>query len=388
MRTNQRAFTDFQTSTRSTSRYVLAERIAADGMGGSVHVGYRRGAEGSRRPVAIKRARVDLLDSSEIRSALIHEAEVASRVRHPNVVGVDDVDEVDGELWLVMEHVEGTTLRDLLFQVRIPVGIALRIALDIAAGLAGIHGASDLDGAPLDLVHRDVAPENILVGIDGVARITDFGIAKRLSEPRGTATTMRKGRLAYMSPEYLADGTFTQRSDMFVFGTVLWEMLSGRRLFAARTESESMRRVLAANVPPLEDAPRWLASVATKALARDPSARFHDMNEVVEALDMARPLADAPRSAVAALVAKAMRDHAVRAAASSATDVTPVERPSAPRIVTLLPTTEAAPRGAPPASVDGAPAPSPPRSAHARTVVVALAFGALCTLATLALLGH
>lgn len=388
MSTNQRAFADFQTSTRSTSRYVLAERIAADGMGGSVHVGYRRGAEGFRRPVAIKRARVDLVDAPETRSELLHEAQLASRVRHPNVVGIDDVEEVDGELWLVMEHVEGTTLRDLLFQERIPVGIALRIALDIAAGLAGIHGASDLDGAPLDLVHRDVAPENILVGIDGVARITDFGIAKRISEPRGTATTMRKGRLAYMSPEYLADGTFTQRSDMFVFGTVLWEMLAGRRLFAARTESESMRRVLAANVPPLEDAPRWLASVARKALARDPSARFHDMNEVVEALDMARPLADAPRSAVAALVGKAMRDHAVHAAASSAPNVVPVEAPSAPRMVTLLPPAAAAPRVAPMASIDDAPAPRAARPSHGGTVVVALAFGVLCTLATLALLGH
>lgn len=387
MSPNPRAFADFQTSTRST-RYVLTERISADGMGGSVHVGYRRGAEGVRRPVAIKRARVDLLDSPDIRSELLHEAQVASRVRHPNVVGVDDVEEVDGELWLVMDHVEGTTLRDLLLQERLPVGIALRIALDVAAGLAGIHAASDFDGTPLGLVHRDVAPENILVGIDGVARITDFGIAKRISEPRGTATTMRKGRLAYMSPEYLADGTFTQRSDMFVFGTVLWEMLSGRRLFLARTESESMRRVLAANVPPLEDAPRWLASVATKALARDPSARFLDMNEVVEALDMARPLADAPRSAVAALVGKAMREHAVRAAASSASQAIAVEPPSAPRIVTLLPTVEAGPREAPPASVDVAPADTSPRSSHARTVVVALAFGALCTLATLALLGH
>ena len=370
---NDCPFADFQASTK-TSRYVLAERISTDAMGGSVHVGYRRGAEGFRRPVAIKRATIDLLQSPELRSELLHAAHLASRVRHPNVVGVDDVEEVDGELWLVMEHVEGTTLRQLLDQVRIPVGIALRIALDVAAGLAAVHGANDFDGAPLGLVHRDVAPENILVGSDGVARLTDFGIAKRISEPRATATTMRKGRLAYMSPEYLADGTFTPRSDMFVFGTVLWELLSGRRLFLARTESESMRKVLAANVPPLEDAPRWLASVATKSLARDPSARFQDMTEVVEALDMARPLADAPRSAVAALVGQAMRERALRAAAKPSSEPVSVGlQPRPARLVTLPAPPEVARPGA---------------ASRTRAVAVALAFGAFCTLAALALLGH
>lgn len=375
MRTNNdRAFADFQASTKSTSRYVLGERISTDGMGGSVHLGYQRGAEGFRRPVAIRRATGALLQSPELRIELVREAHVASRVRHPNVVGVDDVEVVDGELWLVMEHVEGMTLRDLMGQKRIPVGIALRIALDVAAGIAGIHDAKDFDGTPLGLVHRDVAPENILVGIDGVARITDFGIAKRISEPRATETTMRKGRLAYMSPEYLADGTFTPRSDMFVFGTVLWELLSGRRLFLARTESESMRKVLAAKVPPLEDAPRWLASVATKALARDPSARFQDMTEVVEALDMARPLADAPRSAVAALVGRAMRERALRAAAKPSSEPVSVElQPRPARIVTLP---------APPE------VPTPGAASRTRAVAVALALGAVCTLGALALLGH
>lgn len=186
-----------------------------------------------------------------------------------------------------------TRLSDLLAAGHLPLGAAMRIARDVAAGLAEIHAANEL--------HRDVCPHNVLVSIDGVARL---GRANDLAGSRVTSTTIRKGVLAYASPEYIADGTFTTRSDMFAFGIVFWEMLAGRSLFRGPTETVSMERVVAAKVPPLDDVPRWISSVARKALARDPADRFTSMAELAGALAMAAPLASASRTSVAEVVTR------------------------------------------------------------------------------------
>jgi len=305
-----------------SSKYELIARIGTGGMG-SVYVGHLRGAAGFQRRVAVKRANSSVLDTEEGRESLLREARHASLVRHPNVVSIDDVEEVGGELLLVMDYVEGASLAELATAGHMPLGAAIRIALDIASGLAAVHEAKDENDVMLGLVHRDVSPHNILVGLDGVARIADFGIAKAVADPGSTMRSMRKGKLAYMAPEYLTTGVFRACSDIFAFGVVLWEMLSAERLFRGETESASIQNVMRKEIPPLLGVPRSIAAITFKALERDPQKRFSTMAELAEALELAAPL-DATRTSVARMVASIAREGLVarRAALSSSSGVT------------------------------------------------------------------
>src|ERR1700722_15465734 len=163
------------------SRYELLAKIAAGGMA-TVYVGRLRGSAGFSRTVAIKRAHPHLLEDPAYKAMLVDEAHLASRLHHPNVVAVLDVEELGGELSLVMDYVEGAALSDLTDRGRaqdrrLPARIAVRVALDACAGLHPAHELCDEDGKPLRLVHRDVSPHNILVGLAGMARLSDFGIA-------------------------------------------------------------------------------------------------------------------------------------------------------------------------------------------------------------------
>jgi serine/threonine-protein kinase len=211
-----------------TSRYELLVKIASGGMA-TVYVGRLRGVEGFSRQVAIKRAHPHLVEDPAFRRMLIAEARLAARIHHPNVVSVQDVDEADGELLLAMDYVEGAALSSLLgaaihAERPLPPAIAVRVILDAALGLHAAHTLTDEEGHPLGLVHRDVSPHNILVGLDGVARITDFGIAKCMtSNTAGTATAtgVLKGKLAYMAPEYVEHGDIDARGDVFARGVVL-----------------------------------------------------------------------------------------------------------------------------------------------------------------------
>jgi len=286
----------------SSSRYAIVERIAKGGMG-TVYLGVQRGAAGFHRPVAIKRTHRHLLEDERIREILIDEARNASAVRHPNVVSIDDVEEVDGELLLIMAYVPGGSLSQLL-ERDMPMGIALRVLLDAAAGIAAIHDAKDARGRALGLVHRDVSPQNILVGSDGVARIADFGIAKRISDPKRTAKMMRRGKHGYMAPEYVKTGETTASADMFALGVVMWEALTGRRLFRGASAVDTLRLTLEAKVPSVRTfAPAVtdaLDRVVLRALAAKVEDRFPSMRALHDALELAAGGAVAPRSEVAA----------------------------------------------------------------------------------------
>src|SRR5262249_29211695 len=157
---------------------------------------------------------------------------------HPNVVAVLDVEELEGELSLVMDYVEGTSLFDLLEASQAKGGqlsprIAMRVVLDACSGLHAAHMLADEFGRPLGLVHRDVSPQNILVGVDGAARLSDFGIAKH-AEGAATTTGVLKGKLSYMAPEYLESTQLDARSDVFSMGVVAWEALAGQKLFRGK----------------------------------------------------------------------------------------------------------------------------------------------------------
>jgi serine/threonine-protein kinase len=277
----------------AASRYELLLRLAAGGTA-TVYVGRLRGAAGFSRLVAVKRAHQHLVEDPSFRATMLREARIASQLRHPNVVSVVDVEEVDSELLLIMDYVEGASLAalvsppatDLLAAAR----ATLRIALDACAGLDAAHRAVDERGRPLGLVHRDVSPQNILVGVDGVGRLIDFGIAKVSSLRSGhTGLSLLKGKLPYMAPEYLRGEPLDPRSDVFGAGVVLWEALTGRRLFRAANEFDTLKRILELEAPPasryVPGLPPEIDRAVARALAKARDERFESARAFGDAVE-------------------------------------------------------------------------------------------------------
>jgi serine/threonine-protein kinase len=273
-------------------RYAVYDKIAAGGMA-SVHFGRLLGAVGFSRTVAIKRLHAHLADDPQFLSTMIDEARLAARIHHPNVVPTLDVVRSDGELIIVMEYVRGESLARLLRSElsrgrKVPLPIASAILVGALHGLHAAHEATSDRGAPLHIVHRDISPQNILVGVDGVARVIDFGVAKAAGRLQTTREGTLKGKMAYMAPEQLMGQDVTRRMDIFAMGVVLWEMLSGRRLFQADSEAALVTVVMAgARVPPghyTSGIPPELDALVMKALAGDPGRRFESAEAMAESL--------------------------------------------------------------------------------------------------------
>lgn len=281
------------------SRYELLVRLAAGGMG-SVYIGTSRGTD---LPLyAIKRAHAHLAEDADFRRMFLAEAQLASQIRCRGAIGVIDVDEADGEVLMVMPFVEGGSFSDMLVATgergrRIAPQITLRIVLDAARGLDAAHRLTDESGRPLGIVHRDVSPHNILVGLDGTSSIVDFGVAKAVAaDLTQTATGVLKGKSAYMAPEYLKSRVANARTDLFGLGVVAWEALANRRLFKCAEEAETVLRVLSdAPAPMLTELvaiDATIAAVVARALAKDPAKRFADPAEFADALERAARAAD------------------------------------------------------------------------------------------------
>jgi serine/threonine-protein kinase len=314
------------------SRYELLVKIASGGMA-TVYVGRVRGAVGFWRLVAIKRAHPHLLADPIFSKMLIDEARLASRIHHPNAVAVLDVEELGDELLLVMDYVEGAALSELLKKTTpetpLPARIAVRVMLDACAGLQAAHELTDEHGEPLGIIHRDISPHNILVGADGVTRLTDFGIAKLTKSPSATSIGALKGKLGYMAPEYVESGVLDQRSDVFGMGIVLWESLASKRLFRGENELETIQLMASSEVPALGSAAPWvgpgLDDVMESALARLPDQRFQSARAFANALETAARRLDliGSHAEVAAYVKEAVRStlDARRAAIRAKTDV-------------------------------------------------------------------
>ena len=268
------------------SRYLLCGEIGAGGMA-SVHLGRLIGSAAFARTVAIKRLLPRYAEQPEFRLMLIDEARLAARVHHPNVVQTLEVVANADELLVVMEYVDGVSLGRLLRAGAVPEPILAALVCQVLDGLHAAHVATDEHGAPLQIVHRDISPENILVGADGFARVLDFGIAKARSRLHETRDGQIKGKLAYMAPEQLA-GKATQQSDVFAASIVLWEGLTGRRLFQADSDGEIIGLVLATVVDPPAGA---LGAIAVRGLARAPAERWANAREMAEAIRGAVTLA-------------------------------------------------------------------------------------------------
>jgi serine/threonine protein kinase len=279
-------------------RFTPLAKIAS---GGSATVYVGRGARDSVL-VALKRPHAHVLEDERQRAALLREAALAASFRHPNIVGVRLVETNGANLQLVMDYVEGSALGALLVLAakddgRIPARVAARIILDAALGLHAVHEHQDRDGRALGLLHRDVSPQNILVGIDGIAKLTDFGIAKAVYD--GSSSTTQgtlKGKLGYMAPEYVNRGEQGRAIDVFALGVVLWEALAGRRLFRGDNEAQTLDRILHADAPSLSRvAPelRSFESVVRTALTKDPRDRFPTAEAMAHALEAAALEAEA-----------------------------------------------------------------------------------------------
>ncbi len=278
---------------RILGRYALHGEIAAGGQA-AVHLGRQLGAVGFARTVAIKRLHPQYAKDPSFVAMFLDEARLAARIRHPNVVPTLDVVSLDDELFLVMEYVHGESLARLSRHARarderIPIEVAVGVASHALHGLHAAHEARSERGTPLEIVHRDVSPQNVLVGVDGVGRVLDFGIAKATSRLQVTAEGQLKGKLAYMAPEQLESHDVDRRVDVWAASIVLWEMLTGRRLFTGDHPGRLMKAVLSAPIPrPSEiadDVPPEVEAVVMRGLERDPDARFATAREMAVALE-------------------------------------------------------------------------------------------------------
>jgi serine/threonine-protein kinase len=282
---------------RVVGRYVLYDQIAAGGMA-SVHVGRLLGPVGFSRTIAIKRLHAQLARDPQFVSMFLDEARLAARVRHPNVVSIIDVVALAGELFLVMEYVQGESLSRLLRATRggrIPLEIGLTVVADALYGLHAAHEAKSEAGEPLQIVHRDVSPHNVIVGKDGVARVLDFGVAKAASRLQTTGEGQIKGKFAYISPEQLKTEPVDRRADVFAASIMLWEVLTGQRLFSADDPAGIVARVLNQRIEPpsklVPGLPRAIDEIVMKGLERDVNRRFSTAQEMARAIEASTRLA-------------------------------------------------------------------------------------------------
>jgi serine/threonine protein kinase len=273
-------------------RYRVVCALACGGMGQVDLVA--RVDEGFQRLFAQKRLRPHLRNDADGRRMFLEEGRIAGLIRHPNVVSVIDVGEDSAGPYLVMDFVEGIALSDLVARAasrgeRIPLVVCLRIAIQIAEGLHAAHELRGPDGRSLGLIHRDVSPQNVLVGFDGIARVTDFGIAKALGRPSQTTTGVLKGKLGYLAPERLRFEEPDRRADLFSFGVVLYELLAGRRLYESADGMEGPRRILHEPPPDIaeerDDVEPELVELVFELLAKDRAHRPRDAGVVARRLE-------------------------------------------------------------------------------------------------------
>jgi serine/threonine-protein kinase len=275
--------------------YTLVERVAVGGMA-EVWKATRGGLEGFTKTVAIKRILSHLNDSPEFVAMLIDEAKLAALLEHPNITQIYDLGKIGGDHFIAMEYVEGKDLRAVLQAARargeiMPLGLALLVASRVAGALDYAHHLHDAGGRELRLVHRDVSPQNVLFGFAGQIKLCDFGIVKAVSKTNQTQMGALKGKLQYMSPEQAWGRSVDARSDVFSLGAVLFEMISGRRLFAGSNEVSILDAVRAGHTDRLADVVPTVApeldKLVAKALRANPDDRFQSAGEMQKAIDAA-----------------------------------------------------------------------------------------------------
>jgi serine/threonine protein kinase len=273
-------------------KYLLVGEIAVGGMA-EVFLAVHKGVEGFIKVVVIKRVLPHLVNNTDFIRMFVDEARLEARLEHPNIVRTYEFGEVKGQYYTAMEYLAGEDLCKALNNLSVsrqlmPLHIACGITSQLSTGLHFAHQFTDTDGQPLNLVHRDINPANIIVTYGGEVKIIDFGVAKSKTNVQ-TLTGMIKGKVAYMPPEQVLGREVDHRADIFSAGVVLWEMLTGRPLFLRSNEAATLYAIMNAPVPPPSkmraDVPRELDEIVLRAVARTPSERFDNAEQLGAAID-------------------------------------------------------------------------------------------------------
>ena len=274
-------------------KYTLLRRLGHGGMA-EVFLAKQMSEGGFEKLVVLKRILPHLASGPEFVTMFLDEARIAADLRHPNIVTIADVGRVNDTLFMVMEFLHGQDIRKVqrkvaAFAQMIPFAHACQMAIDAAAGLHYAHTKHDLKGRDLQIVHRDVSPQNIIVTFEGSTKIVDFGIAKAAGQNTHTSAGVLKGKYTYMSPEQAQGEVVDARTDQFALGIVLWELLTMRRLFKRDTEGLTLEAIIDGAIPRprrfREDCPAAIEDVVMTALQKDRSRRFRDCEALAFALE-------------------------------------------------------------------------------------------------------
>lgn len=272
--------------------YILHDRIGAGGMA-EIFLATAQGIEGFEKRLVIKRILPTFTGDDQFVRMFIEEAKLCVALRHPNIVQVYDLGEIDGQYFIAMEYVDGRDLLKTLAacgkkRIGFPTDIALYIVMEVLKGLDYAHNLKRPDGRPLGIIHRDVSPSNVLLSFEGEVKIADFGIAKASTREK-TETGILKGKFGYMAPEQVTGAPIDHRADIFAIGILLYELLTGHRLFAGKNDLQVLERVRDAQIEPpprhyRPDLAVELERIVMSALARDPRVRFQMAAELHDAL--------------------------------------------------------------------------------------------------------
>ncbi len=269
--------------------------LAGEGGMASVYKAVVRGAAGFQRTVAVKHIKPEYRALKNYIDMFIEEARVGSELAHPNIVQVHDFCSEAGSYYLIMEWVEGVDLGTLIKVYRdavrdVPWLVAVTIAIGTLRGLGAAHDRVAPDGTPAPVIHRDVSPHNVLLGVNGAVKLSDFGLARARDRAASlTAPGTVKGKLSYLAPEVTFGKPNTVQSDLFGVGSVLWETLTGDRLFDGKNDIEIFKKIRACQIPSIQarrkDIPAALAAILETALSADPANRYATADEFAHALD-------------------------------------------------------------------------------------------------------
>src|SRR6516225_1370158 len=266
----------------SQQRYRVVEKLESGGMA-EVFRAESEGLQGFRKQVAIKRVLPHLSSKKKFISMFLDEARLSAQLSHSNCVQFFDIGVGDNAFFIVMEFVDGANLKAIIDHIKkhgrdFPVEAAVYIALELCKGLAYAHELTDQGGTPLHIVHRDMSPPNVLVTKNGEVKIVDFGLAKANTQLERSEPGIIKGKFSYLSPEAAMGQEVDSRTDIFAVGIILWELLTGQRLFLGETDFQTVKKVQQAVVPSVSQinrkVPPELERIVNRTLARDPGARY------------------------------------------------------------------------------------------------------------------
>jgi serine/threonine-protein kinase len=267
---------------RPFGRYTIIARLGRGGTG-DVFLALSSGPSGFQKLVVLKILHEQFEEDPDAVRMFLDEARIAARLHHPNVIQTFEVDEAEGRHFIAMEYAAGMGMDQILTACRLrgrllPVAFCARVAAEILAGLAYAHGKADFDGTPLHIVHRDVSPANVIVGWDGTVKVVDFGIAKAKIHEHESDMYVVRGRFAYMAPEQARGQAVDHRADVWSAGVVLWEMLTGARLFRQQGGATTWKALSEAPIPAVTElrpeVPQLLSDIVAMALQRSPAERY------------------------------------------------------------------------------------------------------------------